>query len=233
MALSQKTGQCFSFNTAGSIFTPFIRTSCFEPAFVGDQPQFQACGCPHQTCLNCDTVYSRRFHPVYDQEKLSPPEFEYFDPEKTSPFDARNNIYKREYSRVVGYAPRNYSFPSGKISRHPPLYVQDETGKTKVISPIYFSEYKQPNCANTLVQVFAPHQFPHGSLPWQKAKEYRDTIHHNIITPSGDLIPLGVEMDGYGEQVYEAALKKCAIQCGSCSQCPPQVSKTGHSHRQL
>jgi hypothetical protein len=98
-----------------------------------------------------------------------------------------------------------------------PYVVEDETGKKKVVCPILTSHNVQPQCNTCLNTVFDCGRFKETNPEkYQQCMEYQRTIHYNVVTPGGQLIPMAAEMDGKGMEVMEIAMRKCAFVCGSC-----------------
>lgn len=219
---SSKTGSCTAYNAFGALSTPFVRTACFEPAYVNAQPDFLPCSsCPDNVnvnqSLNCVPMYGRRGSCYFDKECPAGGSCVNGSCQQYSGFDARNSLWRRENSRIVGYAPRDYKDPRGKTCNQQPYYVVDETGNKKVVCPILNSHSVQPQCNTCLNTLFACERFQDtDQKAYEKCMEYQRMLHYNLVTPNGALIPLGVEMDGEGMKVAELALRKCGPVCSSC-----------------
>lgn len=219
---SSQTGSC-QYWGGPQLATPFVVSNCFETAFVNASPEFSPCGCPgdpdssYGSPLNCVPHYSKRGQCFFDQECGPGKTCQYGICKVASPFDNRNSIWRRENSRVVGYAPADYKAPDGRTCTQQPYYVVDETGKKKVVCPILTSHESQPQCNTCLNTVFECDRFRETNpQKYKQCLEYQRMIHYNVVTPNGQLIPMAVEMDGMGMRVMDAAMKKCASVCGSC-----------------
>lgn len=212
---SSRTGQCRSYNMITSLATPYARSSCFEPAYTTPMNDANE-NTPftfyesHYNIKNNDS--SCGFDTSYGNGIKNP-----INPLKTTPFDSRNSLWRRENSVVVGYAPRDYTSPDGNTCPQQPYYVVDETGTTKVVCPILTSDHVQPQCKTCLTTVFQCEQFKEiDPMAYAKCKEYQRMIHYDVVTPNGQLIPMAVEMDGPGMSVFKTAVQKCGFICGSC-----------------
>ena len=206
---------CTPFNTATHIATPYVKSNCFETAHTT----------PIQEIISNKPFSSYNHHtspPLLIETKWMPSSYGQgisnpIQPLSYSSFDNRNSIWRRENSVIVGYAPRNYTTPQGKTCKNQPYYVMDETNQPKVVCPIFNSHRVQPQCNTCLNTVFQCERFKsHDPLKYQKCKEFQRMIHYDIVSSNGHLIPMAVEMDKEGFEVYETALKKCAISCGEC-----------------
>jgi hypothetical protein len=95
--------------------------------------------------------------------------------------------------------------------------VVDETGAKKVVCPVLTSHESQPQCNTCLTTLFDCERYRETNPnKYRQCRQMERTIHYNVVTPNGQLIPMAFEMDGNGMQVANAALKKCASVCGSC-----------------
>ena len=213
---SSRTGQCRSYNMMTNLATPFVRSSCFEPAYVApindvnsNEPfvSYQS----HTGITNNDSRCG--FDTSYGNDVVNK-----INPMRTTNFDARNSLWRREYSVIVDYAPRDFKSPDGTMCPQQPYYVVDETGTQKVVCPILTSNHVQPQCKTCLTTVFQCDQFKETNpIAYQKCRDYQRMIHYDVVTPNGQLIPMAVEMEGPGFAVFRAATQKCGTVCGSCS----------------
>ena len=213
---SSRTGQCQSYNMITNLATPFARSSCFEPAYIAKmndnnsnepRPFYES----HYNIKNNDS--SCGYDTAYGNGLPNA-----LNPLKITPFDSRNSIWRRENSMIVDYAPRDYKSPDGSTCPQQPYYVVDETGNPKVVCPILTSDHVQPQCKTCLTTVFQCEQYRElDPVAYSKCREYQRMIHYDIVTPNGQLIPMAVEMDGQGFEVFRAAVQKCGTVCGSCA----------------
>lgn len=213
---SSRTGQCQGYNNLTSLSAPFVKRSCFEPAFLtpmndsnSDEPKtfYDSHVNIKNNDRNCgyDTAYGNNiYNPI--------------TPMKLAPFDSRNSIWRRENSVIVGYAPRNYKSPTGRMCPQQPYVVVDETNVPKVVCPVLTSANSQPQCNTCMTTVFQCERFREvDPVAFQKCNEYQRMIHYNIVTPDGSLIPAAAEIDGPGFDVFDAAVQKCGVACASCA----------------
>ena len=219
---SSQTGSCQYYNGATNLATPFVRSSCFEPAYLNAQSENAPCGCPsgdngYGSQLNCVPAYGHRGACYFDRECGPGQVCQSGFCQQGSAFDNRNSIWRRENSRVVGYAPADFKAPNGQVCKTQPYVVVDETKKRKVVCPILTSQESQPQCNTCLNTVFDCERFK-GRDPnkFQQCMQYQRMLHYNVVTPNGQLIPLAIEMEGEGMEVARVAMDKCAFVCGSC-----------------
>lgn len=136
-----------------------------------------------------------------------------------SPFDNRNSIKRRENSRVVGLAPRNYRTAQGETCPYRPLVVIDETKQTKVVCPLLYPGNAPPQCLARLEQIFDCDRFLRGHTKnwslYHQCQQRKRLLHFNVTLPQGHIIPLAVEMDGEGPIVAQIALAYCASSCAA------------------
>jgi hypothetical protein len=192
--------------------TPFVKRSCFEPSFLtplndqhSDEPKTY-----YNSHYNDNNNVKCGYEPSYGSNKINPI--------KWYPFDNRNSLWHRENSVIVGLAPRDYKTPRGETCPQQPYYVVDETGQQKVVCPILTSHNVQPQCKTCLTTVFQCERLKEiDPVAYQKCREYQRMIHYDIVTPNGDFIPMAVEMDGPGFDVYRTASQRCGVQCSSCA----------------
>ena len=199
-----------------NIATPFARSACFEPAYLGGTsalfspdplPAYQS----HYNVVNNDRTCG--FDTAYGNGIRNA-----VNPLKTTPFDARGSRWRRSNSVIVGYAPRDYRAPDGSTCPQQPYYVVDETDTVKVVCPVLTGETVRSQCANCLTTVFQCEKFKEvDPEAYRKCEEYKRTLHYGVITPNGYQLPLAVEMDGPGMEVFQAAVQKCGFLCGSCA----------------
>ena len=213
---SSRTGQCQSYNNLTSLAAPFVKRSCFEPAFLtpmndlhSDEPQtyYQTHSTTNTSDEGCgfDTFYG---NPIKNA----------MAPLKSMRFDSRNSIWRRENSVVVGYAPRDYKNPAGRMCPQQPYVVLDENNQHKVVCPVLTSLTVQPQCNTCLTTVFQCERFKDiDPVAYDKCKEYQRMLHFNSVTPNGSFIPVSVEMDGLGMEVFDIASQKCSVACASCA----------------
>lgn len=218
---SSQTGSCQYYNGATNLATPFVRSSCFESAYLNAQSEFSPCGAPvgegFGSQLNCVPAYGRRGACYFDRECSPGQVCQSGFCTQGSSFDNRNSIWRRENSRVVGYAPEDYKAPNGQRCKTQPYYVVDETGQKKVVCPVLNSFESQPQCNTCLNTLFECDRFKETSpAKYKQCREFQRMLHYDVVTPNGQLIPVAVEMDGAGMEVMRVAMKKCANVCGSC-----------------
>ena len=211
---SSRTGQCRSYNMMTNIATPFARSSCFEPAYVSNMNDANA-NEPYVSYQSYSGIRNNDHSCGFDTFGNVPTRV---NPLKTTPFDARNSLWRREYSTIVDYAPRDFKSPDGTTCPQQPYYVVDETGNRKIVCPVLTSDHVQPQCKTCLTTVFQCGQYKEvDPVAYQKCREYQRMIHYDVVTPNGQLIPMAVEMEGPGFEVYRAAVQKCGTVCGSCA----------------
>ena len=227
---SSRTGQCRSFNEQNSLAAPFVKRSCFEPCFLtpmndsnSDEP-YPSYNAEYNITNNDRSCgFNSNYNGLPSGTK----------PVQFSGWDSRNSIYRRENSRVVGYAQRDYKTPNGQTCPQQPLIVLDETDTPKVICPILTSLSVQPQCNTCLLTCFACERFKEiDPIAYQKCNFYKRMIHYNIVTPNGSFIPLGVEMTDEGFETYKSAAQKCSVACGSCRSFPSQENKQPPGQKQ-
>ena len=225
---TSQTGACKYFNGITNIAVPYVRSACFEPAYQNAYTIESESKHHNHTgsgSLLCTPIPSTPQIPghfrgacAFDQECGPTDICQGGLCQKASSFDARNSVWRREYSRIVGYAPRSYTSPDGQQCRAQPYYVLDETGKRKVVCPILNSNQSQPQCNTCIQSLFNCNRFRESNpAKYKQCLAMERSIHYNIVTPNGQLIPMGAEMDGPGMKVMDLALKKCGHVCGSCS----------------
>lgn len=219
---SSQTGACHYFNGITNIATPFVRSACFEPAYRNTYVHENT---PHtqnsRSSLLCMPIRGTQSRGAcaFDQECGPAQVCQHGVCKNDAPYDARNSVWRREYSRVVGYAPRNYKSPDGQVCRQQPYYVVDETNRRKVVCPILTSYESQPQCSTCINTLFNCDRFRETDpTKYRQCREMQRTIHYQIVTPNGQLIPMGAEMDGDGMKVMNMALRQCGTVCGSCTQ---------------
>lgn len=212
---SARTGQCRSYNMITNLATPFVKSACFEPAYIAQmndnnsdepRPAYQSAFNITNDDSTCgfDAFYGKSI-----QNRI--------DPLKMASFDSRNSVWRREHSVIVNYAPRDYKTPKGETCPQQPYYAVDETGKSKVVCPILTAANVKPQCQSCMTTVFQCEQFKEiDPVAHRRCEDFKRMIHYDIVTPNGQLIPMAVEMDGEGFDVYKAAMQKCAFQCGNC-----------------
>jgi hypothetical protein len=99
--------------------------------------------------------------------------------------------------------------------------VLDDTNVPKVICPIINSHSVQPQCKTAINTLFQCEQYADTDLQaYEKCRQYQRMIHHDIVTPNGQLIPMAYEMDNEGPEVMRLALLKAGSNCGSCINTP-------------
>lgn len=211
---SSRTGQCQSFNEQTSLAAPFVRRSCFEPCFLTPMND-----------MNSDepkTYYDAEFN-ITNNDKSCGFNSNYSGiPYGTKPvpysgWDARNSLWRRESSQVIGYAPRNYKTPNGQMCPQQPYVLVDETNTPKVVCPILTSLSVDPQCQTCMTTVFQCERFKDiDPVAYQKCMEYKRMIHYNSVTPDGSFIPMAVEMSDEGFAAYNAAVQRCSVACASC-----------------
>jgi hypothetical protein len=216
---SFNTGQCQSYNAATNIATPFYRTGCFEPAYkttLRDQLSNEPVSFYDAPFNSFNNPQDFNFQSNYGNGTSNP-----VHPLSSnySAFDSRNNVYRREHSQIVGKAPRNYQTPTGEKCPNQPYYVEDEPGKPKkVVCPILDSHSVQPQCKTCLTTLFQCDRFRYSHPDiYRQCKEYQSMIYFDMVTPIGQFIPLGYEMDGEGYNVYKTAVQKCGFACLECT----------------
>jgi hypothetical protein len=210
---SARTGQCRIYNGMTNFATPFVRSSCFEPAYLSpmndnnsDEPRtfYNA----WRNIQNNDSTCG--FNSAHIENPLGPDKF--------SSFDGRNSLWRRENSVIVGKAPRNYTTERGETCPQQPVIAIDETGQRKVLCPILTSANVQPQCATCINVVFACDRYKDiDPEAYEKCRAYQRSIHYNVVTPNGQLYPMCVEMTNDGFDTYHTAMKKCAFICANCS----------------
>lgn len=212
---SSRTGQCRSYNMITSLATPFARSSCFEPAYITPM---------NDNNENTPITFYESHYNIKNNDSSCGYDTSYgnglpnrLNPLKITPFDSRNSLWRRENSQIVGYAPRDYQASDGTTCPQQPYYVVDETGTRKVVCPILTSDHVQPQCKTCLTTVFQCEQYKEiDPMAYSKCREYQRMIHYDVVTPNGQLIPMAVEMDGEGFEVFRTAVQKCGFVCGSC-----------------
>ena len=213
---SSRTGQCRSYNMITNIATPFARSSCFEPAYVS-QVNDENSNEPYVSYQSHSGITNNDHHCGFDTAYGNGIP-NHMNPLKTTPFDSRNSLWRREHSIIVDYAPRDFKSTDGTTCPQQPYYVIDETGTRKVVCPILTSDHVQPQCKTCLTTVFQCGQYKEiDPFAYQKCREYQRMIHYDVVTPNGQLIPMAVEMQGPGFEVFRAAVQKCGTVCGSCA----------------
>jgi hypothetical protein len=213
---SNNINQCYAFNTSTNIATPFIRSSCFEPAYQNTLKDFLTT--TPSTFYNIKQSRAQATDPMclvdtnYGRTSPSP-----INPMLFGSFDSRNCIWRRENSIIVGKAPQDYKSKNGATCPQQPYYVLDESDRKKVVCPILTSESVQPQCSTCLNTVFQCEQLKEvDSEAYKACKKFQRMIHYDVVTPNGQLIPVAYEMDEEGPQVFHAAVEKCKSICGSC-----------------
>jgi hypothetical protein len=215
-----------SFNTMTSIATPFIKSCIFEPAFttptldqISGQPQSDQ-QASHQVLPNFQHPFNdtRQYwgNTYYNaaskvtQNRHSPP---------YSVFDARNDIWRKEYSQIVGYAPRDYKDSLGQVCAVQPYIVEDNQKKRTIVCPVSGVHEIMPQCKTAFNTLFQCEQFRDTNpQAYEQCRAYQRTIHYDIVTPNGQFIDMAYEMDGYGPHIFHMAQFKTRQACGlGCS----------------
>lgn len=185
---SSQTGHCKRFNSLTSIATPFY-SKCSEPAFLTDF---------HEKYENaCDDV-----SPVFKQWQQS------------SPFDARNSLIRRENSRIISYAPCDINNRPQYCEK--PLIVENENGDRKIVCPVIRPQIAT-QCLTALRTLFNCEQrYDIGSPAYNVCKKYRDMIYFNLVSVSGNILPLGFDASPEGLQLAKRVLTKAQSVCATC-----------------
>lgn len=217
---SSRTGQCATFNAQNSLAVPFVKRNCFEPCFLtpmNDQNSDE----PYPS-YNAEYVISNNDRLCgFDSNYSGLPNRE--KPVPFSGWDSRNSIWRRENSRVVGMAPRDYKTKLGKTCPQQPLIVIDETDTSKIVCPLLTTLSTQPQCNTCLNTCWQCERFREiDKNLYHRCLDLQRKIHYDMVTPNGSFIPIGIEMTDDGFDAYESAAKKCSVACGSCMTFPNQ-----------